>query len=138
MRTLSIILFLFITSCSPNETTPTNQASETDSILAKSQSIISEATTISEKSDSVTQRDVTRIVYKIKVLRDTVKAYQIERSVILNKLKTTKEIVRIDTVYIEKKKNFWGKEKTNVTVKSDSSVVETADSTSVNKDLNKK
>jgi hypothetical protein len=132
MRTLSIILFLFITSCSPNETTPTNQASETDSILAKSQSIISEATTISEKSDSVTQRDVTRIVYKIKVLRDTVKAYQIERSVILNKLKTTKEIVRIDTVYIEKKKNFWGKEKTNVTVKSDSSVVEKADSTSVN------
>jgi hypothetical protein len=48
-------------------------------------------------------------------------------------LSTVKEKVRIDTVYIEKKKNFWGKEKTNTNVKSDSLVNESIDSTTVSK-----
>ena len=36
---------------------------------------------------------------------------------------------KIDTVYIETKKNFWGKEKTNTTIKSDSLVSEKIDTT---------
>ena len=34
-----------------------------------------------------------------------------------------KTVYKIDTVYIETKKNFWGKEKTNTTIKSDSTEV---------------
>jgi ABC-type oligopeptide transport system substrate-binding subunit len=36
--------------------------------------------------------------------------------------------VRIDTVFIEKKKNFWGKEKTTVNTKSDSISFDVIDS----------
>jgi hypothetical protein len=42
-------------------------------------------------------------------------------------LATEKIIYKIDTVYIETKKNFWGKEKTNTVVKSDSSITEKTD-----------
>lgn len=132
MRILLFILLLFTLSCSSNETTTNNQASEADSVLAKSQSTISRATKVSQKSDSVTQKQITKIVYKIKILRDTLKAYTEERVLLLTKLKTVKEIVRIDTVYIEKKKNFWGKEKTSTTIKSDSLVSEKIDSLNKN------
>jgi hypothetical protein len=47
---------------------------------------------------------------------------------------TEKIIYKIDTVYIETKKNFWGKEKTKTSVKSDSSVDMSID-TSVNEAL---
>ena len=48
----------------------------------------------------------------------------------LNELKLSQENVkvRIDTVYIETKRNFWGKEKTTTSVKSDSTITSTIDS----------
>jgi predicted solute-binding protein len=48
----------------------------------------------------------------------------------MNELKLSKEnvIVRIDTVFIETKKNFWGKEKTSINVTSETKSTEIIDS----------
>jgi hypothetical protein len=45
-------------------------------------------------------------------------------------LKISKQNVRIDTVYIETKKSFWGKEKKTITTKTNSQDTESIDSTS--------
>jgi hypothetical protein len=60
----------------------------------------------------------------IQYLTNTVEKLKIE------KLKLSKQNVRIDTVFIETKKSFWGREKKTITTKSDSQDVETIDSSS--------
>ena len=60
--------------------------------------------------------------------------YEVEKyKEVLSKqtIATEKIVYKIDTVYIETKKNFWGKEKTNTTIKSDSVVTEKTDTTGI-------
>jgi hypothetical protein len=69
-------------------------------------------------------------VTEIKYLNKEVEKFKTEKLTLENKLKVVSEkiIYRIDTVFIETQKNFWGKKKTVTTVNSDSSIFEKLDS----------
>lgn len=89
------------------------QVAEVDSVIAHSQEVIEEACTLTQKADSVVKEDISKMTSQIEAMNLEVE-----------KLRTVQKIekIRIDTVYIETKKNFWGREKTKTTVVSDSTV----------------
>jgi hypothetical protein len=99
----------------------------------KSHEDIQFADTIQKKSDSITKDKVLKIVTEIKYLNKEVEKFRTEKLTLENKLKVVSEkvIYRIDTVFIETQKNFWGKKKTVTTVNSDSSIVENLDSSKI-------
>lgn len=134
MKLLFLSLGLFLLSCTNSEHKVNDIVlSDMDSIVVQSQKGVTSANTINKKSDSVIKRDVVKIVYKIKYLNNEIEKYKTERITLMEQLKTTSEKVRIDTVYIETKKNFWGKEKTNIKVTSDSTIKTSIDSISKQK-----
>ncbi len=94
-----------------------------DSTIVNSRNHIMESDTIQRKSDSITQEKIVKVITNIKYLNNTVKKLKIE------KLQLSKQKVRVDTVFIETKKSFWGREKKTITTKSDSQDIETIDST---------
>jgi hypothetical protein len=116
-----------------NEQVLVDTPSTADIALQKSAESVASAHRVSVKSDIATKKQITKVVFKIKYLTNEIVKFKTERLTLISQLSTVKEKVRIDTVYIEKKKNFWGKEKTNTTVKSDSLVNEKVDSTTVSK-----
>ena len=126
MKKYILLLTLFVFSCNSPSDNQANTEIIMDSVIVKSQQNLQNSDLIQKKSDSVTK-------YKVSLIIKEVEKYKIERSVILNQLKVAKEnyIVRIDTVFIETKKNFWGKEKRSVSVKSDTSQTEFLDSSSI-------
>jgi len=132
MKKLLFILAILFVSCS-NEQVSVEVPSTADIALQKSVESVASAHQVSIKSDVATKKQITKVVFKIKYLTNEIVKFKTERLTLINQLSTVKEKVRIDTVYIEKKKNFWGKEKTNTTVKSDSLVNEKIDSTTVSK-----
>ena len=117
-------MFFLLVSCGNNETktikTPDNNV---DSTIIKSINNIKVSDTIQRKSDSITQERIVKVITNINYLTNTVQKLKIE------KLQLSKQKVRIDTVFIETKKSFWGKEKKTITTKSDSQDIETIDST---------
>ena len=129
MKKIILIVSLFIISCNSKLKETTIETQAIDSVIQKSQHDLDSATIISNKSDSVTKQTVTKVIHNIKFLNKEVEKYkQIE--LLLKQTVTTEKIVyKIDTVYIETKKNFWGKEKTNTTIKSDSVITEKTDTT---------
>lgn len=100
-----------------------------DSTIVNSRNHIMESDTIQRKSDSITQEKIVKVITNIKYLNNTVKKLKIE------KLQLSKQKVRVDTVFIETKKSFWGREKKTITTKSDSQDIETIDSTTTEKVL---
>jgi hypothetical protein len=132
MKKLLFILAIFCVGCS-NEQFSVEVPSTADIALQKSAESVASAHRVSVKSDIATKKQITKVVFKIKYLTNEIVKFKTERLTLISQLSTVKEKVRIDTVYIEKKKNFWGKEKTNTTVKSDSLVNEKIDSTTVSK-----
>ena len=132
MKKLLFILAILFVGCS-NEQVSVEVPSTADIALQKSVESVASAHQVSIKSDVATKKQITKVVFKIKYLTNEIVKFKTERLTLINQLSTVKEKVRIDTVYIEKKKNFWGKEKTNTTVKSDSLVNETIDSTTTSK-----
>jgi hypothetical protein len=132
MKNLLFILAILFVGCS-NEQVSVEVPSTADIALQKSAESVASAHQVSVKSDIATKKQITKVVFKIKYLTNEIVKFKTERLTLINQLSTVKEKVRIDTVYIEKKKNFWGKEKTNTTVKSDSLVNETIDSTTTSK-----
>ena len=132
MKKLLFILAILFVSCS-NEQISVEAPSTADIALQKSAESVASAHRVSVKSDIATKKQITKVVFKIKYLTNEIVKFKTERLTLINQLSTVKEKVRIDTVYIEKKKNFWGKEKTNTTVKSDSLVNESVDSTTTSK-----
>jgi hypothetical protein len=132
MKKLLFILAILFVSCS-NEQISLDVPSTADIALQKSAESVASAHQVSVKSDIATKKQITKVVFKIKYLTNEIVKFKTERLTLINQLSTVKEKVRIDTVYIEKKKNFWGKEKTNTTVKSDSLVNESTDSTTTSK-----
>jgi hypothetical protein len=132
MKKLLFILAILFASCS-NQEIGIEAVSTADIALQKSAESVASAHQVSVKSDIATKKQITKVVFKIKYLTNEIVKFKTERLTLINQLSTVKEKVRIDTVYIEKKKNFWGKEKTNTTVKSDSLVNETIDSTTTSK-----
>jgi hypothetical protein len=132
MKKLLLILAVLFASCS-NEEIGVEAPSTADIALQKSAEAVASAHQVSVKSDIATKKQITKVVFKIKYLTNEIVKFKTERLTLINQLSTVKEKVRIDTVYIEKKKNFWGKEKTSTTVKTDSLVNEKIDSTTVSK-----
>jgi hypothetical protein len=128
---VTLLLFLFVSCNNPkNDLQFENIQNESDSVLMKSHEDIQFANTIQKKSDSITQVKVKKVVTQIKFFTTEIEKFKTERILLLNELKVAKEnvIIKVDTVFIETKKNFWGKKKTVTTVNSDSSIVENLDS----------
>ena len=135
MRKILPFLFLAFLSCNDFETNnsvpPTSD--ELDSIITKSSKTLQVSDTVQKKSDIATEQKVFKVVTQIKYLIKSVEKLKIEKLELVRELKSSKENVRIDTVYIETKKNFWGKEKTTINVKSDSTVKENVDTLTTEK-----
>lgn len=132
MKKLLFVLAILSIGCS-NEQVLVDTPSTADIALQKSAESVASAHRVSVKSDIATKKQITKVVFKIKYLTNEIVKFKTERLTLISQLSTVKEKVRIDTVYIEKKKNFWGKEKTSTTVKSDSLVNESIDSTTTSK-----
>ena len=130
MRKLLLLSVLFLFSCkNQNQEVITKQMVEVDNILENSQKHFDTAVIVYKQSDSAAKEQVIKIVKEISYLNTEVEKYK----EVLSKqtIATEKIIYKIDTVYIETKKNFWGKEKTNTTIKSDSVVTEKIDTTGI-------
>jgi len=135
MRKILPFLFLAFVSCNDVETnnSVTQTSGELDSIITKSSKTLQVSDTVQKKSDIATEKKVFKVVTQIKYLIKSVEKLKIEKLELVRELKSSKEKVRVDTVYIETKKNFWGKEKTTINVKSDSTVKENVDTLTTEK-----
>jgi hypothetical protein len=125
----TLILFSLLVSCSQKiENENTQQA--LDTLILNSEKHLLTVDTLGKKTDSITKDKVIKIVTEIKYLNKEVEKFKTEKLTLENKLKVVSEkiIYRIDTVFIETQKNFWGKKKTVTTVNSDSSILEKLDS----------
>lgn len=128
-KVIPFIIFLLI-SCSKDVNLPSkNPNSDLDSIMSNNLKTIEVSNRVQKSSDSATQKKVVKIVKEIKYLTNFVEVLKIENRNLTRELKISKESVRVDTVFIETKKNFWGKEKTTISVKVDSTSLENIDST---------
>ena len=128
MRKL-LFLILFFTACGDSSNTNMVNTSSIDSILINSKNNLDTAIIVNTKSDSVTKETVVKVVKEIKFLTNEVEKYKEINLLTSQKVATEKIIYRVDTIYIETKKNFWGKEKTSTSVKSDSIINEKIDTT---------
>lgn len=138
MRNIVFLISFFLFSCNENKTDETVESpSITDSVLIKSQSNLIQSDSIQKKSDSTTKEQVIKVIRDFQILTNEITKYKTERLTLMNQIQLTTEkiVYRIDTVYIETKKNFWGKEKTQTSVKSDSSITIGYDSSTNNKNI---
>jgi hypothetical protein len=128
MRKL-LFLILFFTACVDSSNTNMMDTSSIDSILINSKNNLDTAIIVNTKSDSITKETIVKVVKEIKFLTNEVEKYKEINLLTSQKVATEKIIYRVDTIYIETKKNFWGKEKTSTSVKSDSIINEKIDTT---------
>jgi len=133
MKRLILILGLFLFSCNNPEESVVSPV-EVDSVLVKSQQNLVTSHLIQKKSDSTTKEQVTKVIREFKILTNEVEKFKTEKIQLLSlqQVNTEKIIYKIDTVYIEVEKNFWGKKKTTTSVKSDSSVSQNVDTLASN------
>ena len=125
----SLFLILSFAGCVHDSNTDILDTASVDSILINSKNNLDTAVIVNQKSDSMTKETIIKVVKEIKFLNNEVEKYKEINLLTSQKVATEKIIYRIDTVYIETKKNFWGKEKTSTSVKSDSIVNEKIDTT---------
>ena len=139
MKKFILFLFVLFVSCNNSETDPTVTLNDKkiDSLLVNSGKNLQSADTIQKKSDSTTKLKVVKVITQIKYLTKEVEKFKTERITLMNQLRLAKEsvIIRIDTVFVETKKNFWGKEKTSVNTKSETKTNEIIDSTLLKKEV---
>jgi len=135
MKNIILLTFFLLISCSNKENYQTVSSSETvsDSLILNSVNNIKICDTVQKVSDSVTQEKVVKVIENIQYLTKTVEKLKIEKLELSKELKISKQNIRIDTVFVETKKSFWGKEKKTITTKSDSKETETIDSTMTQK-----
>ena len=118
MKNLTLLILLLVgVGCSSPKTELKieNDYEKIDSIVSNSEINIVRSDSVNRENEKSVAKKVEETVQKIKILKQEI---QIAKTM-------TKTVYRIDTVYIETKKNFWGKEKKEVTVTSDSTVTET-------------
>ena len=129
MRNIILFTVFLLISCGNKEDNKIKNESTSiaDSAIVNSQNNIMVYDTVQKKSDSITHEKVVKVITDIKYLTNIVEKLKIE------KLQLSKQKVRIDTVFIETKKSFWGREKKTITTKSDSQDIETIDSTTTEK-----
>lgn len=124
---LPFVLYTFLIGCSTSESLEKEYTLASDSILIKNQSNLDTAAIVNHKSDSITKQNVIKVIKEIKFLTNEVEKYKEINLMMSQKVVNEKIIYKIDTVYIETKRNFWGKEKTSTSIKSDSVVNERID-----------
>ena len=131
MRNIILFTVFLLISCGNKEDNKIKNESIiiADSVIVNSQNHIMESDTVQKKSDSITHEKVVKVITNIKYLTNTVEKLKFEKLQLSKELKISKENIRIDTVFIETKKSFWGKEKKTIKTKSDSQDIETIDST---------
>jgi len=101
---ISIILLTFL-GCAERQTTAQSQKMiEADKALESSKKCLDTSLVIQHKADLVTKSIVKSVINKV------------------NNYRLKSLVVKRDTVFIETKKNFWGRTKTNVRISSDSSI----------------
>jgi hypothetical protein len=129
-------MFCFLVSCSSLEQNEL-PIEPLDSVLIHSQEHLLQSDSIQTKSDSVTKDYVVKVVKEIQFLNKEVEKFKTERFLLEKNLTlvSQKVITRVDTVFIEVEKNFWGKKKTKTTVSSDSSISELTDSSSISNQI---
>jgi hypothetical protein len=128
MRKISFfVICIFLASCQEEEVSVETPVA--DSIILKSQDNLIVSEKQNAMADSAVAKKTQKIIEKIGFLTREVYNYKLEREKMLEEIKTTtsKVVYKIDTVYIETKKNFWGKTKTSTSVKSDSLVSESVE-----------
>lgn len=122
------IVFLLVSCVNKENDSNINTNNPVDSTIIRSVNNIKISDTIQRKSDSITKEKVIKVITNIKYLTNTVEKLRFEKLLLSKELTVSKQNVRIDTVFIETKKSFWGKEKKTITTKSDSQDIETIDS----------
>ncbi len=134
MKNVLTLLGLFLISCNNGDIKQMEESSEIDSVLIKSQQNLVTSDSVQKKSDSTTKEQVIKVIRDFKILTNEVMKYKTERVQLmsLQNVVTEKIIYKIDTVYIEVEKNFWGRKKTTTSIKSDSSILENVDTSSLN------
>jgi hypothetical protein len=132
MKKFLFLLTLLLLSCNTNQSNDDKYLIDTtsDSIIIESNKSILMSDTLNKLSDSITHEKVVKVITNIKYLTKTVEKLKIEKLNLIKELKYSKENVRIDTVFVETKKSFWGKEKKTITTKTNSQDTESIDSTS--------
>ncbi len=131
MKKLLLLSVLFLFSCADKGyEVKDEKITEADNILENSQKHFDTAIAVYQQSDSAAKEKVIQIVKEISYLNVEVEKY---KDVLKNQTVASEKIVyKVDTVYIETKKNFWGREKTNTTIKSDSVITEKIDTLNQN------
>jgi hypothetical protein len=93
-----------------NQTPKSVEFQSVDSVIKQSQSAFVDINENAKKTDSFITQKVIGVVTKIENLNQEVKELKTENT----GLKKAALNVRVDTIYITEKKNFWGKTKTSV------------------------
>lgn len=120
MKIKYILIALLLTACTKN--TAVENVTETDSLFAQTDSIIIKTNKSGELLDSVTTVTTEKVSKNVNQLTQAITNYQSQLKT-ANKIKVVQKVIH-DTVYIETKKNFWGKTKKTVITKSDSTTNE--------------
>jgi uncharacterized protein YcfL len=129
-KTIIALTLLSLVGCTSNETNtppPVEGAVAEAPIMDEADSIIMKAQQSADELAAVTNETTEKVSSNVHKLTEQIKVYEQQTKTI----KAVKQVVVHDTVYIEKKKNFWGKEKTTINKVSDSTSTETTDSTTI-------
>lgn len=133
MKYLIILSFLFL-SCQSSEfesTTTDDAFDAVDSAIFQSNHTLLEIESTNRNTDTIIANKVMSTVKKMTEMENEIQRYKVERLQVNTVEKTVEKVVyKVDTVYIESKKNFWGKEKTSKKIVSDSSIETFVDSSS--------
>lgn len=116
MKILYTLLLFLVIGCSSRQTKTENNYEKVDSIIQNSKITLIKSDSVNRESERIITQKVNQTVAKINDLKEEVKEAK-------STVKTL-TVVKVDTVFVEKKKNFWGKEKTTIKTVSDSTVVE--------------
>jgi hypothetical protein len=108
MRFIIILVMTSLLGC--NQTPKSVEFQSVDSVIKQSQSAFVDINENAKKTDSFITQKVIGVVTKIENLNQEVKELKTENT----GLKKAALNVRVDTIYITEKKNFWGKTKTSV------------------------
>jgi uncharacterized protein YcfL len=126
-KTIIALTMLLSVGCASNEpTTPVGSTATEVPVMDETDSLIIKAQQSADQLTTVTNETTDKVSNNVQKLTDQIKVYELQTKTI----KAVKQVVIHDTIYIEKKKNFWGKEKTTINRASDSISTETTDSTS--------
>ena len=113
MKFLYITALLTLIGCSstPIPKVKYDEYAKIDSAIQRSENNILKSDSVYKQSEKLISEKVKQTIGKIEQLKQEV--------IVAKTNNVVKTIVKTDTVYIETKKSFWGKEKVSTSIKSD-------------------